>query len=375
MIRISHPTHRDRNSTFWILHRDRESFDDPQDYLGRFRRWEKTWFWADGRPSLPFYWAITGYGPFVFPMAWTEDDLLDISEERPSMMLTRVDLDSKVYRAVLDPILTRAANHDPPSPRVRFNPLKSRDAFRLSEVLLSANPDRFTWDLEHALENRHSPRALVETFADSGNEEIRRKVAHNMGISLEVLERLASDPSRDVRIAAAQNRRATPDMLRRLSEDEDEHVRAVTVAHSNTPIESIRRLGESDEFFGLFLAQNPSIPSDIALPQFERIVNLGSDYERGMIAVHPALSAELADRLAASDNPTVRASIAVRLDLLSPETCERLAHDPDSHVQFNAVSYLPLADETLEMLALHSEHDVRIAAKRRLAHSDDPGVG
>jgi hypothetical protein len=75
--------------------------------------------------------------------------------------------------------------------------------------------------------------------------DLRRWVAHNKTVPLEILERLAADADSDVRWTVAMKRKASPAILRQLAADPEDAIRLRVANHRNTP-ESVLRLLTGD---------------------------------------------------------------------------------------------------------------------------------
>lgn len=72
--------------------------------------------------------------------------------------------------------------------------------------------------------------------------DMRRWVARNKTVPLEVLRLLATDPDRHVRTMVAMKRKLTPDLLDMLADDLDESVRMRVARHRRTSRETLTRL-------------------------------------------------------------------------------------------------------------------------------------
>lgn len=330
----------------WVLNEDLEWRGRSVADLKAFQRWEETRLWDGDSPATPsFYWAVTGFGPFVFMHPWTTDQVAEVASGRPGSQVTQLEVDKTAYQDLTQHISRRSSRRLHPPPE-RFNPYKCDDPFLLSEFFHASfgRPHAY---LEETVRNRHTPSQLIKRFFERFDGALRRAAAGNPTIGRELLQKLVEDSSKHVRIAAAQNRCATPEMLLRLSEDADEDVRAVVVSNRNTPVEALRRLEENGEINGLFLTLNGAIPDDIAIHALERLVESGTDYDRERIAIHPLLTSELVRRLAGSDVERVRSQLARRLDL-EPEIRERLENDSSPHVR-------AVADEAREWIKAHRQ--------------------
>lgn len=79
--------------------------------------------------------------------------------------------------------------------------------------------------------------APVEVWQDviSRYPEMRRWVAHNKTVPIEILALLANDPDKRVRLMVAMKRKLTPEILEVLAADEDESVRLRVARHRRTP--------------------------------------------------------------------------------------------------------------------------------------------
>lgn len=80
-------------------------------------------------------------------------------------------------------------------------------------------------------------RELVESYP-----EMRRWVAHNKTVPVEILAVLVGDPDPEVRWAVALKRKLTLEMFEKLSNDEEESVRLRVVHNRKTPEQLLRRL-------------------------------------------------------------------------------------------------------------------------------------
>jgi hypothetical protein len=72
--------------------------------------------------------------------------------------------------------------------------------------------------------------------------EMRRWVAHNKTVPLEILALLASDPDKEVRIMVAMKRKLNPEILEVLAVDEDDSIRLSVARHRKAPRTVLERL-------------------------------------------------------------------------------------------------------------------------------------
>ena len=71
---------------------------------------------------------------------------------------------------------------------------------------------------------------------------MRKWVAYNKTVPLEILDTLANDEDYRVRAMVAMRRKLSPELLRRLAGDSDEGVRLLVVKHRNTPRDVLEAL-------------------------------------------------------------------------------------------------------------------------------------
>jgi hypothetical protein len=76
--------------------------------------------------------------------------------------------------------------------------------------------------------------------------DLRKWVAHNKRVPIEILEQLSRDGGPRVRFTVASKRKATESILARVAEDADESVRLEVVRHRNTPPALMRRLADDE---------------------------------------------------------------------------------------------------------------------------------
>lgn len=90
--------------------------------------------------------------------------------------------------------------------------------------------------------------ASSETWSDviSRFPDMRRWVAHNKTVPLEILRVLAKDTDPEVRFSVALKRKLDVELFETLSRDADESVRQAIACNKKTPAEIIERLVSDD---------------------------------------------------------------------------------------------------------------------------------
>jgi hypothetical protein len=71
---------------------------------------------------------------------------------------------------------------------------------------------------------------------------MRRWVAHNKTVPVDILALLAQDSDSQVRLAVAMKRKITPSILRELAVDQDDSIRLRVAMHHQTPRDVLERL-------------------------------------------------------------------------------------------------------------------------------------
>lgn len=86
--------------------------------------------------------------------------------------------------------------------------------------------------------------ALIEVWYDviERYPDLRKWVAHNKTVPLEILAVLAKDPDVIVRSTVAGKRKLTPDLLRELMDDPNSGVRGRVVRHPKAPRDVLEHL-------------------------------------------------------------------------------------------------------------------------------------
>jgi hypothetical protein len=92
-------------------------------------------------------------------------------------------------------------------------------------------------DKEYEYRRAGREEASVEVWVDiiSKYPEMRRWVAQNKTVPIEVLSLLANDPDERVRLMVAMKRKLSPEILELLAADDDDSVRLSVARHRRVP--------------------------------------------------------------------------------------------------------------------------------------------
>jgi hypothetical protein len=170
-------------------------------------------------------------------------------------------------------------------------------------------------------------RDVIERYPD-----MRKWVAYNKTVPLEILATLASDPDWYVRSTVAMKRKLTPDLLEQLAADESESIRMQVARHRDTARSTLERLRDDpwDQIreevrkrletldvwrevierypaAGKWLDRNKSVPREI-------LSTLASDPDprvRHLVTMERKLPSALLDQLAADEDETIRMQVVV----------------------------------------------------------------
>lgn len=91
-----------------------------------------------------------------------------------------------------------------------------------------------------------TPLEKLKTLADSDNETIRKRVASNLAVDINILEELSNDNSPEVRREVALNPEVTANLLKKLSRDRSADVRYAIAENIRTPISILNRISRQD---------------------------------------------------------------------------------------------------------------------------------
>lgn len=256
--------------------------------------------------------------------------------------------------------------------------------------LAQKNPRCITYIAEHP----NTSLELLLEFSQSTDERLRREVAKNISLPINILETLAKDDDSIVRCSIARNPNTPINILfKNLARDtmvlsaiayqmsnpkfrkypEAESILDILAEESSSSLETIlqRLIKEGGEWAGEFLArrfdlpiefltqlaqadsfkvreavaQNPNTPSI----NLEQLAQAPEWQIRQAVAQNPNTPTSALDKLAKDENNKTRMHIAAKLNL-SPDVLEELTMDKSTEVRDKAMMNPNLTKESVERI-------------------------
>ena len=246
----------------------------------------------------------------------------------------------------------------------------------------------------------------LKELSKSENIRVRKTVARNPKIPLEVLKELAKDKSPDVRTAVAENPSIPVEVFKALAKDKSEKVRITVARSQNTPTkglkiymkykrEDIRKVvainrSMLEEVFGalakdkgekvrIAVAENPYTPEDV----LEGLAKDKSEKVRIAAAEHPYTPEDVLEVLAKDKSEKIRIAIA-RNSYISEKVFDELVKDESERVRIAVAEHPYTPEKVFDELVKDDDPNVRIVVAENpntsedvlegLATDDDPNV-
>ncbi|MDQ8187042.1 hypothetical protein [Pelagicoccus sp. SDUM812002] len=251
---------------------------------------------------------------------------------------------------ILQSLLQRQADKFPASvrnslrysahPTVRFPALDS-SPISLPEMLWLAESDTIE-DRVYLSQKPNLPAAIQRILAQDTSAKVRRYLAASASIQQDIAERVATSHDLQACIALAKNPNASPELLNELCLHSDPQV-ATLVAYRD----------------------------DLCEHHWDLLINHRSD---NTVAEHiafqaidyPEIEAPVAERFAASPNPSLRAFAAAAFDL-SPASLATLSHDICEKVRESVANNPKVPEPQLRELCYDDNQDIANAAEKTIA--------
>ena len=204
------------------------------------------------------------------------------------------------------------------------------------EILIRLVNDPDQWISYHALTSPHMPEKILREFAKNGKLRMQQGVARNPNTPPDVLAKLSRSNSNAIRHAIAANNNTPVHVLPRMAQDQDKAIRYAVACNHNAPLEALAQLAEDKNAnIRHQVAHNPSTPAQV-------LTQLAQDkkhFVRRAITFNPNVTAEALAKLAQYKSKKIRLRVA-RHQNTPIETLEMLLNDPYPNVQNAAKSNL-----------------------------------
>ncbi len=264
----------------------------------------------------------------------------------PELFQMWADSDDEILQSLIQrradkfPASVRNSLRYSPHPTVRFPALGS-SPISLSEMLWLAESDTIE-DRAYLAQKPNLPAAIQRILAQDTSAKVRRYLAASASIQQDIAERVATSHDLQACIALAKNPNASPELLNELCLHSDPQV-ATLIAY---------RDDLNDHHWDLLINQRTD--NTVA----EHIAFQAIDY--------PNIEAAVAERFAASPNPSLRAFAAAALDL-SPAALATLSHDICEKVRESVASNPNVPEPQLRELCYDENQDIANAAEKTIA--------
>ncbi|MDQ8181903.1 hypothetical protein [Pelagicoccus sp. SDUM812005] len=280
------------------------------------------------------------------PSALVKAALLRNKYLDPELFQMWADSDDEILQAILlrradkFPASVRNSLRYSPHPSVRFPALDS-SPLSLPEMLWLAESDTIE-DRVYLAQKPDLPAAIQRILAQDTATKVRRYLAASANLQQDIAERIATSHDLQACIALAKNPQASPELLNELCLHPDPQV-ATLVAYRD----------------------------DLGAHHWDLLINHRSD---NTVAEHiafqaidyPHVEAAVAERFAASPNPSLRAFAAAALSL-SPNTLAHLSHDICEKVRESVASNPNVPEPQLRELCYDENQDIANAAEKTIA--------
>ena len=221
----------------------------------------------------------------------------------------------------------------------------------------------------------------LRELAEACEWKVRANVAGHRGITSDTAWRLVEDKSVNVRKELADNPDIPIEVLKKLAVDGHRTVRlSVARRYPDIPIEVLGVISEDPD---PGVRQSLAYRYDLPIKFLEKLASDSDPEVRRAIAEHESAPLQTLLGLASDPDPGVRHRVA-ESEGLSPDTLTRLAEDSDSEVRQSLAYRYDLPIKSLEKLASDSDPEVRRAIAEHesaplqtrlgLASDPDPGV-
>ncbi|BAY81252.1 hypothetical protein NIES267_07280 [Calothrix parasitica NIES-267] len=253
---------------------------------------------------------------------------------------------------------------------IRKNPQTPPEALK---KLAQKNPRCITYIAKHA---NISPEMLLK-WSQSTDERLRRDVAENTSLPINILETLAKDDDSTVRRYIAQNPNTPINILfKNFARDtmvvsaiayqmsnpkfrkypEAEGILDILAEESTSPLESIlqRLIKEGGEWAGKFLARRFDLPIEFLI----QLAQADNFKVREAVAQNPRTPSSSLEKLAQALEPSVREAVAQNINTPT-SALDKLAKDENSKTRMHTASKLNLSPDVLEELTKDKSAEVR----------------
>lgn len=264
----------------------------------------------------------------------------------PELFQMWADSDDEILQSLLQrqaekfPASVRNSLRYSPHPTVRFTALDS-SPISLSEMLWLAESETIE-DRVYLAQKPNLPAAIQRILAQDTSAKVRRYLAASASIQQDIAERVATSHDLQACIALAKNPNVNPELIGELCLHSDPQV-ATLVAY---------REDLNEHHWDLLINQR----TDTAVA--EHIAFQAIDY--------PEIESDVAERFAASPNPSLRAFAAAALEL-SPTTLATLSHDICDKVRESVACNPNVPEPQLRELCYDENQDIANAAEKTIA--------